>query len=189
MSITLRLFLMFLKIGITCFGGGYGMMSMILDEGMKQIGLTVSEFADMTALDLICPGAVALNSATYIGYLKGGFLGSVAATVGLILPTVTVSILAIIFMKKFSESRIVKGLFRGITPACGGLLIYTSITLMLSIFFGTESIREATHLIFSNDLILLIVLFAAALFLEFRLKIDPILLTVIGAVYGLVLLH
>ena len=61
---TLRLFLLFLQIGSTCFGGGYGMMSMILDEGAKQVGLTISEFADMTALDLICPGAVALNSAT-----------------------------------------------------------------------------------------------------------------------------
>ena len=110
MSIKLRLFLMFLKIGLTCFGGGYGMMSMILDEGAKQVGLTVNEFADMTALDLICPGAVALNSATYIGYIKGGIVGSIVATLGLILPTVTVSVMTIIFMKKFSESRIVKGL-------------------------------------------------------------------------------
>ena len=189
MSMTLRLFLMFLKIGFTCFGGGYGMMSMILDEGIKQVGLTISEFADMTALDLICPGAVALNSATYIGFLKDGIRGSAAATVGLILPTVLVSILAIIFMKKFSESRFVRGLFRGITPACGGLLIYTSITLMLGVFFGTESIREIGRLAFSRDLVLLIVLFAGAMLLEFRYKTDPILLTVIGAVFGLILLH
>ena len=189
MSITLRLFLMFLKIGLTCFGGGYGMMSMILDEGSKQVGLTVNEFADMTALDLICPGAVALNSATYIGYIKGGIVGSIVATLGLILPTVTVSVMTIIFMKKFSESRIVKGLFRGISPACGGLLIYTSITLMLSVFFGSESIRELNRLIFTRDTIALLILFTAALLLEFRYKTDPILLTIIGAVFGLVFLQ
>lgn len=189
MDMTLRLFLLFLKIGMTCFGGGYGMMSMILDEGSKQVGLTVNEFADMTALDLICPGAVALNSATYVGFLKGGVSGSVFATLGLIIPTVTVSILAIIFMRKFSESRIVRGLFRGITPACGGLLIYTSITLMLSVFFGSESLYEAHRLVFTTDTIKLLILFVSALLLEFRYKIDPILLTVIGAVYGLVLLH
>ncbi len=186
---TLRLFLLFLQIGFTCFGGGYGMMSMILDEGAKQVGLTISEFADMTALDLICPGAVALNSATYIGYIKGGVSGSVAATFGLILPTAMVSILAIIFMKKFSESRFVRGLFRGITPACGGLLIYTSITLMLGVFFGTESIYEIHKLIFTRDTITLLILFISALLLQFRYKIDPILLTLIGAVYGLVFLH
>ena len=189
MSITLRLFLMFLKIGITCFGGGYGMMSMILDEGMKQAGLTVNEFTDMAALDLICPGAVALNSATYIGFIKGGLSGAAAGTLGLIIPSVTVSILTVIFMRKFSENRIVRGLFRGISPACGGLLIYTSITLMLSVFFGTESIYEIHKLILSKDIIELLILFTGALLLEFRFKIDPILLTVIGAIYGMIFLH
>ena len=185
----LTLFLLFLKIGITCFGGGYGMMSMILDEGTKRVGLTINEFTDMAALELICPGPIALNSSTYIGYLKGGVSGSIFATLGLILPTVTVSILAVIFMKKFSESRIVRGLFRGITPACGGLLIYTSITLILSVFFGTESIREIHALIFTRDTIMLLILFISALLLQFRFKIDPIVLTLIGAVYGLVFLH
>ena len=40
MNISLTLFLLFLKIGVTCFGGGYGMMSMIFDEGAKLVGLT-----------------------------------------------------------------------------------------------------------------------------------------------------
>ena len=183
------LFLLFFKIGLTCFGGGYGMMSMILDEGAKQVGLTVNEFADMMALDLICPGAVALNSATYVGYIKGGVWGSISATLGLILPTVTVCVLAITFLKKFSESRIVKGLFRGIRPACGGLLIFTSITLFLSIFFGSESIYEMTRIVFSSDTAVLLILFAVSLFLEFRYKIDPVLLTCIGAAVGLLFLH
>ena len=189
MNMVLRLFLLFLQIGFTCFGGGYGMMSMIFDEGAKRVGLTANEFADMTALDLICPGAVALNSATYVGFLKGGFPGSLAATLGVILPTIFVSILTIIFMKKFSESRFVKGLFRGIKPACGGLLIYTSLTLALSVFFGSESVYELHKLVFTRDTIALLILFAGAIFLEIRYKIDPILLTVIGAVFGLIFLH
>ncbi len=189
MNIFLKLFLLFLKVGLTCFGGGYGMMSMIFDEGTKQVGLTVNEFTDMTALDLITPGPVALNSATYVGYLKGGVFGAFCATLGLILPTITVSILTVIFMRKFSEHRIVKGLFRGIRPACGGLLIYTSVTLLLSAFFGTETVYELHRLIFTSDTAALLILLAGALVLVFRYKIDPILLTVIGAVFGLVFLH
>ena len=189
MSIGLRLFLLFLKIGITCFGGGYGMMSMIFDEGAKLVGLTAEEFADMTALDLICPGPVALNSATYVGYIKGGVSGSVLATAGMILPTVIVSILAVIFMSRFSENRIVKGLFRGIRPACGGLLIYTSVSLLLNVFFGTESVSAITMPTLSADLAAMLGLFVLAVILVFRYKIDPILLTVIGAVFGLVFLR
>ena len=183
------LFLLYLKIGITCFGGGYGMMSMILDEGSKMVGLTVNEFADMTALDLVTPGVVALNSATYVGYIKGGIIGSIAGTVGLLLPTVTICVLVITVLKKFSENRIVKGLFRGITPACGGLLIFTCITLFLGIFFDTESIFQLHRIVFSRDILVLITLFAASLFLQFRYKIDPILLTIIGAVVGFLFLH
>lgn len=189
MSVLLKLFLMFLKVGITCFGGGYGMMSMILDEGAKQVGLTADEFADMTALDLICSGPIALNSSTYVGYIKGGVPGAVCATLGLVLPTVTVSIFAVIFMQKFSENRIVKGLFRGITPACGGLLIYTSVTLLLSAFFGTESVFALRMPEILPDTAAMLILFAAAAFLVFRAKIDPILLTVIGAVFGLIFLR
>ena len=189
MKTALTLFILFFKIGITSFGGGYGMLSMMLDEGSKMVGLTVNEFADMTALDLICPGTVALNSATYIGYIKGGFIGAVMATLGLILPTVIVSMLVITVLKKFSESRIIKGLFRGITPACGGLLIFTCITLFLSIFFGTESIYQLHEITFSSDVLILLCLFSATLFLEFRYKTDPILLTILGAAVGLIFLH
>ncbi len=189
MNISLTLFLLFLKIGVTCFGGGYGMMSMILDEGSKMVGLTVNEFADMTALDLVTPGIVALNSATYIGYIKGGIIGSIAATAGLLLPTVAICVLVITVLKKFSESRVIKGLFRGITPACAGLLIYTCITLFIGIFFDTESIYQLHQVAFSHDLVALIILFAAAMFLQFRYKIDPILLTVIGAAAGFIFLH
>lgn len=189
MSTTLTLFLMFVKIGFTCFGGGYGMMSMILDEGARQVGLTTAEFMDMTALDLICPGAVALNSATYVGYIKNGPIGSAAGTFGLVLPTVLISITAAIFLKKFSDNRFVKGLFRGTTPACGGLLIYTCITLLLSMFFGTESVYEIKWASPDQNTLLLLSLFIGALVLEFRFKIDPILLTVIGAAFGLFFLH
>ena len=80
MPIAITLFLMFLKIGFTSFGGGYGMMSMILDEGIARVGLTTAEFADMAALDLLCSGPVAVNAATYIGYIKGGWLGALLAT-------------------------------------------------------------------------------------------------------------
>ena len=184
-----KLFLMFLKIGLTCFGGGYGMMAMILDEGSKQVGLTINEFADMNALDLICPGPVALNSSTYVGYIKGGPAGAVVATLGLILPTIIVSILVILFMTKFSESKVVKGLFHGITPACCGLLIFTSITLILTIFFGTESIYEVHRITLSSETIITLALFFTAMILEFRFKIDPLLLTGIGAAVGFIFLH
>ena len=183
------LFVLFFKIGLTCFGGGYGMMAMILDEGQKMVGLTTDEFANLTALDMVCPGAVALNSATYVGYLKGGVAGAAAATFGLCLPTIVISIIVIVFLKKFHESRIVRGLFRGITPACAGLLIYTCITLFTGVFFGTESVFELKEIAFTPDIIAGLILFAAAFILQFKYKTDTMVLTLIGAAAGLIFMH
>ncbi|MFA6340594.1 MAG: chromate transporter, partial [Bacteroidales bacterium] len=89
--IYLQLFLSFLKIGIFCFGGGYAMLSLIQDEVVNQHGwLTISEFADIVAVSQMTPGPIAINTATYVGYTAAGgnVLGSVMATLALILPSV-----------------------------------------------------------------------------------------------------
>ena len=43
MPIAITLFLMFLKIGFTSFGGGYGMMSMILEQAYQSEGGTIGQ--------------------------------------------------------------------------------------------------------------------------------------------------
>lgn len=185
----LKLFLMFLKIGLTSFGGGYGMMSMIMDEGARQVGLTTAEFADMTALDLVAPGVVAINGATYIGYIKGGVIGSICATLGVILPTFVVSIVVLYLLRAFQENRIVKGLFRGIRPACIGLLLNTMLTLLSGIFFGSESITAVQKVTITKDFIVCLILFIGSLYLQFRKKTDPLLITFVGAIVGIVFLR
>lgn len=189
MSLYLTIFLMFFKIGLTSFNGGYGMMSMILDEGTRQLGLTASEFADMTALDLICSGPVALNAATYIGYIKGGIPGALLATLGVVLPSALVAACVIFFLQKFADSRIVRGLFLGITPACGGLLLYTALTLTPPVFFNAENFSQILEIPITQSIILAFVLFALALVLDLRWKVNPILLTLIGAVIGILFLQ
>lgn len=188
MANPLTLFLMFLKIGFTSFGGGYGMMAMILDEGMSQVGLTTGEFADMTALDLICSGPVAVNAATYVGLIKGSWLGSIAATFGAVLPSLTVCTLVLIFLERFRQSKVVKGLFAGIVPATGGLMIFTSLTLSKSIFFNAETFREIIGVTVTPSMIGMILLCLAALFASIKFKVNPIWLTVAGAVIGAIFL-
>ena len=189
MNTILTLYKFFFKLGLTCFGGGYGMMSMLLDEGGRELGLTAEEFADMTALDLICSGPIAINGATYVGYLKGGTLGAIAATLGVLTPTILLCILVMHFLEKFSGSKIIKGLFRGIKPACTGLMIYTGITLFTNIFFGAETLSEMQFTGFTPDLILSLVLCMGSLLAVLKFKVDPVIVTLIGAVAGFVFLR
>jgi chromate transport protein ChrA len=60
----LRLFYVFFKIGIVGFGGGYAMLSMIMTES-QQFGVTLEQLADLNALDMVVPGPLAINAATY----------------------------------------------------------------------------------------------------------------------------
>lgn len=184
MPIQLTLFLMFLKIGFTSFGGGYGMMAMIFDEGMKRVGLTTGEFADMTALDLICSGPVAVNAATYVGFIKGSWLGAVFATIGAVLPSLIVCTVVALFLDRFRSSKIVKGLFTGIVPATGGLMIFTSLKLSKSIFFNADSFRDILTVTVTPTMIGMILLCAAALFAAIKYKVNPIWLTIAGAAIG-----
>ena len=68
----LLIFFTFLKIGFLGFGGGYAMLSLIFEEASK-FGMTADQFADLNALDVLIPGPIAVNSATYVGQLYGGF--------------------------------------------------------------------------------------------------------------------
>ena len=188
MPVAIKLFLMFLKIGFTSFGGGYGMMSMILDEGIARVGLTTAEFADMAALDLLCSGPVAVNAATYIGYIKGGWLGALLATIGAVLPSLMVCTVVLLFLDRFHDSKIVKGLFVGIVPATGGLMIFTALKLSKSIFFNDETFHEILSMAMTPTMIGMIALFAAALFAAIKFKVNPIWLTLAGAVIGAVFL-
>ena len=67
--IFLKLFLVFTKIGIFNFGGGYAMLSLIQNEVVeKNAWLTNSEFTDIVAISQSTPGPIGINCATYTGY-------------------------------------------------------------------------------------------------------------------------
>lgn len=188
MNLYLTLYKIFFKIGLTCFGGGYGMMSMIREE-CQRVGLTAQEFADMSAMDLLASGPVALNAPTYVGYIKGGFFGAFFATLGIITPSILVCVIALFFINKFRTSVFIRGLFRGITPACAGLLIYTCINLFAEVFFNQESITQIFTVPLTVPVLILLGIFAAAVIAIFRFKVDAIPVTFAGALLGLLLLR
>ena len=82
------LFKTFFLIGAFSFGGGYAMLPLIQKEVVtKHAWLTLQQFTDILAVAEMTPGPVAINTATYVGYQTAGFLGSVCATLGVVLPS------------------------------------------------------------------------------------------------------
>ena len=97
----LELFWSFFRIGLFSFGGGYAMVTMIrLETVVLHSWVSATDFVDLIAISEMTPGPIGINSATLIGYRVGGILGSVVATVAVVLPSfVIVSILAYAFLR------------------------------------------------------------------------------------------
>ena len=98
----LSLFAAFFKIGLFTFGGGYAMVAVIeRDLVEKKKWISSEEFSDVIAIAESTPGPLAINSATYIGYKVGGFLGSVFATLGVVLPSLAIIYVISLFFNEF----------------------------------------------------------------------------------------
>jgi len=80
------LFLVFLKIGAILFGGGYVLVALIRSNLVAHLGwINERQLLDSIAMGQVTPGPLS-TTATFIGYLLGGFPGAVIATVAIFLP-------------------------------------------------------------------------------------------------------
>ncbi len=184
MDILLKLFLTFLKLGFIMFGGGYGLLSMLLTEA-EGLGVTLEQFADLTALDLIVPGPIAVNSATYIGYLGGGVPGAFAATLGVIIPSYIICLLALYSLDRFRENTLMQGVLSGVKPAAVGMVCAAVVTIGVEVLL--QNGYTSADLLFAPLLAispLAAVIFAATAVLNIRFKVSPILLTVCAGLLG-----
>ena len=183
----LSLFAFFLKLGFISFGGGYTMISFILQEGQVAVGLTAQEFSDMAALELLASGPIAVNSATYIGFIKAGFSGAVIATAAVCLPSFILTAILYAFLKRFSENKYVQSAISAIVIACGGALIAAAGTLIQNILLYTDNLEEvirhpADNIFWAGCLIVVICVVAIKKF-----KISPIVMLLVSAVLGAIL--
>ena len=126
-----RLFLIMFKIGLFTFGGGYAMIPLIENEFVtKRNWMEHDEFLHMIAIAESTPGPIAINSATYIGYKRCGFLGSLFATLGVVLPSfIIISLISLIY-DKFLEIRFVAAAFKGIQICVVFLILSAGIKML-----------------------------------------------------------
>lgn len=133
-NIYLDLFITMLKIGAFTFGGGYAMISMFENEFVtNKKWVTDEEFLDLVAIAESTPGPIAINSSTYIGYKMGGIFGSVAATLGMVLPSFTIIYIISLFFDKFLSLSFVANAFRGIQACVVYLILSAGVKMFKSL--------------------------------------------------------
>ena len=119
-----QVFFTFFRIGAFTFGGGYAMIPLIQNEAVeKHHWVTDDDILEIIAIAESTPGPIAINSATFVGYRAAGVLGSVFATLGVVLPSFVIILALSFVLNAFQELRAVQYAFFGIRAGVLALLV------------------------------------------------------------------
>ncbi len=123
--ISILLFINFFKFGILCFGGGYMIIPLLYTSFVKESKLfSAEEYGNLLSISQVTPGAVSINTATYVGYLENGIIGGISASLGLCMPSFILAILVLNFMKKYKESLFIQGIQKGAKWAAFVMVVF-----------------------------------------------------------------
>ncbi|SHH38602.1 chromate transporter [Caloranaerobacter azorensis DSM 13643] len=161
----IKLFLTFFKIGAFTFGGGYAMIPLIQVEVVdKNKWIDNEEFLDIIAIAQSSPGAIAVNSAIFIGYKIGGIIGALACMLGVILPSFIIILIISMFLFKYRNNEVVSKIFLGVRPAVVALIIS-------AVYKLTKTSRIKKKLLIISLITLILVVFV---------NISPVVMVLVG---------
>ena len=187
LNIYLDLFLTFARVGVCTFGGGYAMLPILQREVVEKKGwATDGELTDYFAIGQCTPGVIAVNTATFVGQKQKGIPGGVAATLGLVFPSLVIIMAIAAFLQNFADLPVVVHAFAGVR-ACVCALILSSVLKLRK----NSIVDKPTVVIFGIVLVLAVignfVTFDTATALGWLLNflLSPVVLVVCAGVAGL----
>lgn len=121
----------FFKIGGLTFGGGLSMLPMLKYELVEKKGWIDEErLLDCYAIGQCTPGIIAVNTATYVGYIRKGLMGAISGTLGMISPSILIITTIFLFLDNFIENVWVQHALAGIKGVVCALMLHTVISLV-----------------------------------------------------------
>ena len=186
--ILLELFFTFFKIGALTFGGGYAMIPFVREQVLAHGWLTEEELLNMIAVSESTPGPIAVNMATFVGSNEAGILGSICATLGVVLPSFIIILIISALLKNFLKYKGVKAFLSGVRPCVVSLILGTAITLFLSILLGVGGGDFKVNIDVLGIIIFAIVVAISIIYKKIKgKKPSPILMIAISACLGMIL--
>ena len=186
--ILLELFLTFFEIGALTFGGGYAMIPFVREQVLAHNWLTEEELLNMIAVSESTPGPIAVNMATFVGSNEAGILGSIAATLGVVLPSFIIILIISAILKNFLKYMGVKAFLSGVRPCVVSLILGTAATLFLSVLLGIGSNDFLLNVDLLGILIFAIIVAISLVYKKVKgKKPSPILMIAISAFLGMIL--
>lgn len=196
MNIYWQLIWAYLKIGIFGFGGGYAMLSLVEKEVVNPGWISETMFTDIVAISQMTPGPIGINSATYIGYVAPGevnpafhsplwgVLGSVLATLAVVVPSFLLVLNASHFIRRHNDSGVIKAIFSGLRPVVVGLIASAAIMLMNAANFNPNGQMWQLWVNIAISVAAFCLVFFPIPFKNKRIKLHPIFVIIIAGLTG-----
>lgn len=184
-----ELFYTFLYIGLFTIGGGVVGLTLLQQTIVNKGIISEEVFYNMVAISESTPGPLGTNMATYIGYSQQGILGGIVATLGEVLPSLVIIMIVARFLQKFNTNPFVKGSLEFLRPVVTGLILVPALHMFLFSCINLPSSFEALKSLYTWKNMIEWVNFIAYsifVFLLFKFKLHPIILILMGAVFGII---
>lgn len=127
----LKLFFSFAKVSFCSFGG-ISVFALASQEILAEGWLAQQELSDIMAIAEMTPGSFGINVATFTGARIAGIGGALGATLGVMTPSLTLTVLISVFLAKFKGHRMVKEILYVVRPVILGLILFVVYTLACS---------------------------------------------------------
>ena len=175
----------FAKIGLFSFGGGYATLPFLYHMSEVYNWFSLNELSQMLAISSITPGPVGLNVATFAGFKTAGILGSLCATMSIMLPSFVFVVIVSKMLKKFKDSPVLNSVMYVLRPVAAALLAAVAFRLF---FESVVKFNTFSDFAFKNVDYKALLLFIVLLIVSLKVKKDPLLYLAFGAIAG-ILLH
>lgn len=157
--------------GLFTFGGGYAMLPILKSEAVeKNKWVSEEELLNYYSIGQCTPGIIAVNAASFIGYKLRRFPGMLAATCGVVSPSLMIIIAVAALLRQYMDNQYLQWAFGGIRISVIALIINTVINMWRSGVHGAGGYLifcAAAALLWFFDLsavtIVILALFAAFL--------------------------
>jgi chromate transporter len=117
-----QILLFFTKAGAFVFGSGLAIVPFLQQGVVQQFGwLNDHQFLDAVAVAMITPGPVVIT-VVFIGFLVAGFLGALAAAIGIFLPVYVFTVVPAPWFSRNRNNVQLKAFVQGATAAATGAL-------------------------------------------------------------------
>lgn len=177
----IKLFFAFFQVGLFSVGGGYAAIPLIQEQIVNiHKMMTLEEFSDLITVAEMTPGPISINSATFVGMRTAGIPGVLICTIGCIIPSFCICLTLAYFYYKYRTVSGVQVVLGALRPAVVALIASAGASiLMLGLFQA-----ELQDIVLSNIRVIELIIFAAALVILRKFKVNAITIIFGSGVVG-----